>query len=138
MARRTEMEGLPKVHDGLLKILHPSQMLKAGGHSGGEVVERSRAIWMPRWTKSETVIEVCDGLLKILPLSRLRKSVPKSYRQLVQHITSFEIIRRRAQLKILSMVCNGAVQPEDLVAVWYLLHSCELAPMYTLPVNLSP
>jgi hypothetical protein len=55
--------------DGLLQILHLSQVIKPSGNSAGEVIERCGVIWMTGRAKGESLLVVLDGLLQVIHVS---------------------------------------------------------------------
>jgi hypothetical protein len=84
MAGRTKMKSLTVACDSFLQILHLSQLLKAGGHSAGEVVEGCGAIGMAWRAKIESLTVVYDSFLEILHLSQLLKADGQSACEVIE------------------------------------------------------
>jgi hypothetical protein len=95
--------------NGFLQILHLSQLIEASDHGVGEVVERSRASWSVRGTKSKGLMVPRNGFLQVLHLSQLLKPFVKSYRQVTVQVSALDIPQGTA-LNVSSMVRNRAVQ----------------------------
>jgi hypothetical protein len=74
MARRAKIESFAMACDGFLEIIYLSQQLKAGGHSGGEVMQVPRAMWMAKGGKIESFTVACDGFPEIFRLSQMLKA----------------------------------------------------------------
>jgi hypothetical protein len=120
MARGMKSESSVIPHNGLLQVLHLSQLLEASGNGVGEIIESCGTVWMARGTKSKRLAMAHNSLLHVLHLSQLLKPFVKSYRQIAQQISALEIPLRTA-LNVLSTVRNRAVEP--FLAVWRLLHT---------------
>jgi hypothetical protein len=71
MVRGTKSKSLTLPCNGLLQILHLSQVLEASDKGVGDIIERLGAGWMARGTKSKGFMIPRSGLLQILHLSQL-------------------------------------------------------------------
>jgi hypothetical protein len=84
MARRAKGESLLVVLDGLLQILHLSQLLKASANNVGKVIERRGATWIVGRVRVKSLLEAVDGLLQILHLSQPLKASENSNGEVIE------------------------------------------------------
>jgi hypothetical protein len=103
MTGREKNESFSVILDGLLQVLHLSQLVESSKNGVSEVIERWGAIWMAGRTKSDCVIEVRNGLLQVVHSSQLLKAFEKSERQVSQQISVLDI-PQGTPLKAVSML----------------------------------